>query len=80
MLALDMYTAVRTDDNVKASLAMELFIVDNSVGKCSFCPDQIAPFTKQNNPWQPVQAIFCLKKYHLEPVHTQAPMRGIVPR
>lgn len=58
MLALDMYTGVRTDDSVKALLAMELFIVDNSMGKCSFCPYQIAPFTKQNNPQQPVQAIF----------------------
>lgn len=58
MLALDVYTGVITADNVKALVAMELFIVDNSMGKCSFCPCQIAPFTKQNNPRQPVQDIF----------------------
>lgn len=52
-----MYTGVITADNVKAFVVIELFIVDNSMGKCSFCPCQIARFIKQNNPCQTVQDI-----------------------
>lgn len=66
MLALDMYTGVITADNVKALVAMELFIVDNSTGKCSFCPCQIAPFTKQ--PMSASPGYFLFKKHHLETV------------
>lgn len=70
MLAFDMYSGIKTADNVKALVAMVLFIVDNSVEKCSFCPCQIAAFTRQNNPCQSVQDIFIKKIKRGDYIHT----------
>lgn len=91
MLAFDMYSGIKTADNVKALVAMVLFIVDNSVEKCSFCPCQIAAFTRQNNPCQSVQDTFmnknitwrlyshihaCTRTYRVESVSSLVEFKG----